>query len=266
MQLEKTGNVIKKIKFNKNNVRLVFDNGENILINKNAFLSSYLYVGKKLSEKDINKLNKENNVDKYYEYALKLLSKKSLFKNKVIEKLKLKFIDISNSELNYVINKLIKNHFIDDEKLKDDYIEYYSSLNYGKNKIKEKLIKLGYDFSKSKIIEFSKSEEIEKAKNHIQKLEKKYDKYNNEIRKEKIKSALINLGFSSDVVSTVIKDLHVHSLEEELEILKKDFDKYYNLLKKKYDGLELKDKLINKLMYKGYRYSEISILLEEIDL
>ena len=43
-------------------------------------------------------------------------------------------------QINYVIEKLSINHLLDDEKLKEDYLEYYSSLNYGENRIKDKLI------------------------------------------------------------------------------------------------------------------------------
>lgn len=264
MQLEKTGNVIKKIKINKNNVVVVFSNDNKIKISKDLYSSLYLYEGKSLTKKEIDKIYKDNSIDEYYLYALKLIAKKQYFKNKIKEKIKVKFNDISLSSLNYVIDKLFKNHLLDDEKLKEDYLEYYSSLNYGENRIKDKLINLGYDFHLTNEIVFDKEEEIVKGKNQLIKLEKKYEKYNNKQKKNKIISSLLTLGFSLDNINLIIKDLSNNSKEEELELLRKDLLKYYSsLIRRNNDNI--KDKLINKLLYKGYKYKDIICVMEEIN-
>ena len=51
-----TGKKIKSIKTFKDHVTLYFGKGEPLRISKEAFVSSYLYVGKSLNSKDIAKL------------------------------------------------------------------------------------------------------------------------------------------------------------------------------------------------------------------
>ena len=48
-----TGKKIKSIKTFKDHVTLYFGKGEPLRISKEAFVSSYLYVGKSLNNKDI---------------------------------------------------------------------------------------------------------------------------------------------------------------------------------------------------------------------
>ncbi|MGM9873842.1 MAG: hypothetical protein ACI31G_02835 [Bacilli bacterium] len=263
MQLEKTGNLIKAIKINKNNVKLVFDNGKKLYINKNTYASSFLYVGKLLSDKEIKQLTKEDEDDKYYSYALKLLSKKQYFKYKFKEKLILKFPEILDKEVYIVIDKLTKNNLLNDERLKDEYIDYYNSLNYGENKIKNKLIEKGYDYKLTKELVFPFNEEIKKAKNNLIKLNKKFDKYNSKTKKDKIAKSLIELGFSFELIDSVIKNVKENSYEKELELLNKDYNKLLISYSKKYQDKELKQKLINKLLTKGYKYKDILQIMEE---
>ena len=48
----KSGKVVKKIKFNKKAVAIIFSDGERIDISEEAYVSSYLYIGKELSQKE----------------------------------------------------------------------------------------------------------------------------------------------------------------------------------------------------------------------
>ena len=56
-----TGKKIKSIKVYKDHVTLTFVKHDSLKISKEAYLSSYLYVGKSLSNKEIDKLNELTN-------------------------------------------------------------------------------------------------------------------------------------------------------------------------------------------------------------
>ena len=76
MPKEKTGKVIKRIKINKKNVSIYFNDGQRLSISQEAYVSAYLYEGKELSKKEIAQLDRITSVKKLSEYALSLLMKK----------------------------------------------------------------------------------------------------------------------------------------------------------------------------------------------
>ena len=68
--------IIKKISINKSNVSIHFLNSRDRLsISFEAYSSMYLYVGKSLSNKEINQLKKTTELTKLINYSLSLLKK-----------------------------------------------------------------------------------------------------------------------------------------------------------------------------------------------
>ena len=65
------------------------------------------------------------------------------------------------------------------------------------------------------------------------------------------------MGFEGDVVYDVSQTIHIDNKEEDKLKLKKDYQKIYTKLKKKYEGYELKQKIIATLINKGYRRKDI---------
>ena len=87
-----------------------------------------------------------------------------------------------------------------------------------------------------------------------------------EVRTEKKKQAIISklvaAGFSYDLVNRAVQSLGVRS-ENELELLKREYDKAFVRYAKKYEGHDLKQRVLTSLMQKGFDYDEIKELLEE---
>ena len=54
MHLEKNGKIIAKVKFNKKDVVVYFDDESNIKLSNNTFAHFYLYKGKKVEESELN--------------------------------------------------------------------------------------------------------------------------------------------------------------------------------------------------------------------
>ena len=82
--------VIKSIKVYKDHVTLSFLKRDKIQISKEAYLSSYLYEGKAISKKEIDKLLEITASSVLLNYALSLISKRHYSEKKLVEKLKAK--------------------------------------------------------------------------------------------------------------------------------------------------------------------------------
>ena len=161
----KSGKVIKKIKFNKKAVAIVFSDGERIDISEEAYTSSYLYIGKELSQKDIDKLLQITSVKKLSTYAMSLLAKGHYTEWKMREKLYAKGGE--KPDVDYIINKLKELDLLDDKAFIEDFLGYGEERLWGKNKIKQELLKKGIFAEEIDKIHFPIATEKKKASSHI---------------------------------------------------------------------------------------------------
>ena len=247
--------LIKKIKILKNKVSITLDNKEKISIDKDVYTNFYLYEGKELDKKELKALLDANNCNKLLQYALKIRSKALYSEYQMREKLYKK--EASKKDVDYIIKTLKSYDLINDEMYALDLTEYYHSLYYGKNKIKQKLSDKGIFDKEIDKIKFLDSKELNKAKHLLPKLEKRYEKYNDSLKKQHIYNAYLNLGYDGDIANKALNNMKVSSKKDELEKLKVDYKKTKTRLERKYHGKELKQKIIQSLMQKGYRLNDI---------
>ena len=247
--------LIKKIKILKNKVSIILDNGDKLSIDKEVYTNFYLYEGKELSKKELNEINSLNNRSKLLQYALRLRSKALYSEYQMREKLYHK--EASKTDVDKIIKTLKQYDLIDDEAYAYDLTEYYNSLNYGKNKIIHKLSDKGIFIETINKMKFPLSLERRKANNILNKLEKKYEKYNQSQKKSHIYNAYLQLGFDNDLASEMVNKIKETNSKEELSKLKSDYQKTKVRLERKYKGKELKQKIIQSLMQKGYRLNDI---------
>ena len=247
--------LIKKIKILKNKVSITFDKGEKLSVDKDVYTNFYLYEGKQMDKKEYNALVSLNNSNQLLQYALKIRSKAIYSEYQMREKLYNK--DASKKDVDKVIKTLKQYDLIDDEAYAYDLTEYYNSLNYGKNKIINKLSDKGIFDETINKLKFPVSLERRKANNILNKLEKKYEKYNQSQKKSHIYNAYLQLGFDNDLANEMINKIKESSSKEENEKLKSDYQKVKTRLERKYKGQELRQKIIQNLMQKGYRLNDI---------
>ena len=247
--------IIKKIKKLKSKAIITFDNSSKLEIDNSVFPNFYLYEGKEVSKKELNKIKSYENVAKLMQYALKIRSKSLYSEFKMREKLYAK--GGNKKEVDLVIKRLKQYDLIDDSALASDLLEYYNSLNYGEYKIKTKLLEKGIFQESVDKLKFPVSLERKKANNIFSKLEKKYEKYNDSQKKLHIYQAYLQLGFSSEIAEEMKNKVHSSNSKDELAKLKADYQKANIRLSRKYQKKELKQKIIQALMSKGYRLNDI---------
>lgn len=246
---------ITKIKILKNKVAIYFDKRKKLDISKDVYTNFYLYEGKELDKKEYNKIVELNDSSKLLEYALKIRSKSIYSEYQMREKLYNK--EASKKEVDKVIKILKGYDLINDEAYALDLLEYYNSQNYGKNKIINKIKDKGIFDKEINKLKFPVSIEKKKANNLFPKLDKKYEKYNLLQKKQHIYNAYIQLGFDNDIASEMVSKTKEPNKKEEINKLKMDYQKSKTRLSRKYKGKELKQKIIQSLLQKGYRLNDI---------
>lgn len=254
---------IKSIKVYKDHVTLTFLKHARLQISKEAYLSSYLYEGKSISEKEITKLEEITASSKLLNYALSLVNKRRYSERKIYDKLKAKEND--KKVIYAVINKLKANGLVNDEMFMMDLINWDDQRKLGKNKILKHLKDQGIPDQIIARAKFSSSSELKKAKALLPKLDKKYSRYAYEMKKKHIYSALISQGYDIDIARQVIGDAKKDQPKKEKEKLVNDYQKIKRRYSNKYEGYELKKRIYAALANKGYKASEIKTVLEDYD-
>ena len=254
-------NIIKSIKVCKDHVTLSFAKREKLQISKEAYLSSYLYQGKKLSEKEIAKLKEITALSTLLNYAISLTNKRRYSEKKMYEKLIAKEED--KKAVMAVISKLKEKGLLNDKAYMLDLIAWDHERKYGRNKIIKHLKEQGISDNLISEAEFKHSNELKKAESLLPKLEKKYDRYAYENKKKHIYSSLISQGYDLDIARQVINDVKKGQPKKEKEALMKDYLKIKKRYENKYEGYELRKRIYAALAGKGYRHNEIKGVLEE---
>ncbi len=261
MPSRSSGKTILKIKVNKKNVVISFTDKTKLDVVNEVMANFYLYEGKTLDSKTIRDIEKYNATASLLKYAMSLLKKGHLSEWKMREKLYNK--EGKKEDVDYVIKTLKSYDLIDDKALILDTIEYGNERNLGKNKILQDLNNKGVFKENLNKISFPLSLEKKKAKNNLPKLERKYDKYSYEQKRQHIYRSLLSLGFEQDVALDALNGLKTPNKREEDNKLNRDFTKTYIKYKNHYEGYDLKNKVISHLKSKGYKTSEILKCWEE---
>ena len=81
---------------------------------------------------------------------------------------------------------------------------------------------------------------------------------------DKIIQSLSNKGFSYAEAKTAFESLEIESDDEnEQDLLHKELDKAYRKYSKKYEGYDLKQRLIQALARKGFGFDDINSALRD---
>lgn len=243
----------KYVKKKNNSYEIIFDNEQKIILHENIILKYELLLKDSIERELIEKAVLENNKYLAYDKALKYLSIRQRSISEVIKQLR-KF-DYNNNDIEYVINLLKNDGYLNDEVFAKSFINDRINLtNHGPYKIKKDLTSLGVS---SEIIEntleiFNTDLQIERITNLIEKNQKKSFTSTSTSLKYRLEKLLITLGYEKSIVYDVLNSYDF----DESEQMKKEYDKLFQKYSKKYSGLKLELFIKQKLFQKGYRSFE----------
>ena len=215
---------------------------------------------KTYSEEEFKKLQEENTYQKLFSLTLKRLSKKDCSVKEIKDFIKK---NGGNSKItDRIITKLKKYSYLNEKEIVENVLSLSNYKHYGYNKIITILIKKGISQQLVDKVKYNSTREIKEANLLAVSLEKKYKNKNTNSKQRLIYSNLIRNGFSEEIAKVTSKKFY-NSTNNELNVLKLDYHKSFSSYSRKLKGNELKEKLINHLLSKGYRYSDIKLVMEE---
>lgn len=250
---------IKKLKNGK--YKLTLDNGDILELYDDVILKSNILYTKEVNEELLKEINKDNSYYSYYNKALKYVSTR-MRSTKELEKYLDKF-ELSDTDKRNIIDKLKEIGLLNDSLFVKAYIndKLYLS-NVGPYKIKRELLEhnIDEDLIDNYLQKIDNNIINDKIKKHIIKKIKNNNKLSSYQLKNKIMNDLMSKGFDKSDISEVLLNF---SFDENKSILEKEYQKVYFKLSKKYEGSDLKFKIINKLLQKGFLKQEIQEIMEE---
>ena len=254
MKIEK----YKKVTSNKYEVTI---DDEKIKLYDDVIIKFELLRKKELTEEEFEEIIENNNLLESYYKCLKYITKK-LRSEKEIYKYLIK--DYEPKVINETINKLKQDGYINDELYLKSYLNDQIKFgSYGPNKIKDDLIKLGFNEEEinDRVDNISNDIWYDKIAKICEKRIRSNKTYGTSRLKEKLVYEIGRMGFYKWMIEEVIHDT---SFTTDLTVVKKEYNKIYNKLNKKYDGSELDYQIKMKLHQKGFTSDEIEQIKKEL--
>lgn len=248
------------IKKKGTNFVIEFDNNQTLTVVDVIKIDFNLYKNKVITEKTLSELKEQNEIEKLFSKSVKRLLIHDYSPSKMREYLKKN--GGTKSQIDEVIKKLRKYSFLNEEEIIKNVISYCDSKHYGFNKIILMLIQREIDKTKIDKVKYNLKREQKEAKLQADILKNRYKNKNNHNLKNSVYSSLIRYGFNDEVAKNITSKIH-NSPTDELNVLKLEYQKLFSSYSRKIKGKELRQKITDKLLSKGYKYSDIKLLLEE---
>ncbi|MBM6842130.1 RecX family transcriptional regulator [[Clostridium] spiroforme] len=218
--------------------------------------------GKTFDRDQFDALKDLEQVSRAYNKALKYLTVKDYTYHQMRKKLMDKG-DYDDTQLDATLDLLCEKNLINDELYSINYLKRCSRLGIGINKAIYNLRNYGVD---SEVIDHCldelDDEEYQAATHLIDSYFKKNSTNSFKNIQKRIKEKLYIKGFTIDTIEKAMSDYDfIYDDEKEKQTLEKEIDKIYKRYSMKLNSKELKNKLIDSLLRKGYNYDDIKSVL-----
>lgn len=222
-----------------------------------SILKFQLFTGAKFTASEWKDILKQEDKHVYFNKALNYLSygKRSVgeIKHYLTEK------QAQPSHIHFVVEKLTEIGYLDDEKLANEFVKTYQTEKlYGPKLIEQKLLLKRFstkDIEKA-LKQYSKEIEEENIAQILTKEKDKLKQYPLKKQQQKLYEKVLRLGYDTNLIYQKLSTLEL--IDESYPKLCKDFVKARRASEAKAKSAsELKQKIIQKLLSKGYEYSQI---------
>lgn len=236
----------------KRNYKVVTTIGEYVL-NEEVLVEFFIVKGKEFSNEEFDSILDFKDQNEYYLKALNYLS----YKERSEKEMRDYLIGKGLSNPQTIMSKLLDKGLINDEVYASHFLEYAFNQLKGPKYVESELIKKGikhtiitelmyqYDFEKEYDTLYQLFMKVTKPKTIS------FNKY-----KKQLMDKFVRSGFGLGTINEVLQNNYDYLMEQvnEDDALEKDYQKIKDLPK---------DKVIKKLMQKGYHYSKIKDIVSE---
>lgn len=256
--------VVRISKGKSNFFTVEFSNGEQLRVSEDMLVRHRLLKGMELSEEDFKKLQKNMGYDLGVQLAMNYISYQLRSEKEVRSFLKEK--EIPAEDRNRIISRLKDLGVVDDRIYGESYVRtQMRTSDKGPTVVKQQLRQKGLteELIEQVITLYSFDQQLEVA-SHV--AEKSLRRIHGKSYKEtiqKVRTALMQKGFSGDVISLVMEDLPFDKQEDdEYEALVKEGERLWRRHQRKAPR-ERDNKIKQSLFQKGFQLEEIQRFLEE---
>lgn len=247
--------ILKYKKYSNGRYKVTLDDGRVLLLYEEAILKFNLLLLKEIDEDSIILIDKYNQECDVYYIALKRL------KNRLqsVYDLKLFLINKEYPEnlVDKAIAKLFKQGYLNDQVYARSYIhDQMITTAKGPYRLEKELLEKKIDSSiiKEEMRAFSEEDQIKKINKIVQRGINSNHTRGGVVLKQKIYQDLKVLGHDISLINRV---LNLYSFDINKELSKKEYEKLYHKYSRKYQGIELENKIREKLYQKGLKYDDI---------
>ncbi len=254
---------ITKIEKKKRLYLLEVDGQENTYITEDTIVHFMLSKDKDITEEEFGAIRDFAQFSYGKNLALYFISFKQRTKKEVSDYLK-KY-EIEENNIVKIVTVLEEEKWLDDGNYVDSYVRQ-NALNGDKGPamIRQKLMQKGIP---KPLIDKRLAEDdfSDLARKIGEKLVGRYQrKLPLRALQDKLVQGLITKGFSYELAKQSLAQLDLTSDEEnEVDLIAKELDKQYRKYSRKYEGYELKQRLIQALARKGYDFDRIQAVLRD---
>lgn len=248
--------LIKNIKkLNKGKYKVTIDD-KDIILYEDILIKYSIFKKKKIDDKLIKEIEKENEFLEIYESSLRYLDIKMRLEKELTKYLKNKF---DSKSIDKVIIRLKKEGYIDDSKYVKSYINDKLNLsNDGPYKIKRDLINKGIDEDLINI-DIDKDILIDKLNKIVLKYSNIHKNNSLNVIKTKVLNHFNNLGYDRELIIEVFDNLDIKGNSDKIS---QEYEKLITKYSKKYSGYKLENTIKQKLYQKGYSIDEINKIIK----
>ncbi len=243
------------------------DEIKKLKISEDFVIKYQLYQNKQISDDDLLLLEQLGNYSKLYSKTLNYISYKMRTEDEVVTYLEKK--GCLEPYLSEIINKLKRLNYINDKMYADMYVKHQCDVNKkGPRLIQSELTKK--NLNKEMINRSLQFITVEKINQNIHYLISYYDRLNKNKSikklKENILRNLMGKGYEYEMIKILLNDYPFSDHNNDVALLEKEVIKVYQKYQKKYQGFELKNRVIKSLLNKGFLYDDILSSLASIHM
>lgn len=249
---------IKKVGLDK--YYLILDNNQKVTTYDEVILKYNLLYKKEIDKELLEVLMKETSFYDVYHKVVKYIStrlRSELEIKKYLEK-----FGLTEKEENGIFTKLRETNLVNDQNFAKAFISdkvYLSTM--GPLKIKSELLKhqIDMDIIEEEINKIDETIVFDKLYKLVSKKVHANKKHSNYMLRQKLLFHFKELGYENRMIEECLDAC----LENDNSVLEREATKIYSRLSKKYHGIELKQKVKEKLYQKGFDINEINKYLNE---
>lgn len=241
-----------------NEEKFGFSVDEDVLIKYN------LRKGLELSEAIIEKLLKDDTLQKSYAQVIGYLGYRMRSKKEIVDYLVKKEVD--SEHITKIIDKLTVRNLIDDQEFANSFVRSrIQTTTKGPGLVKQELQAKGITASiaDKAINQYDYGTQYKKAEKIAEKRSKRSSRHSIKKQQQQLQATLIRNGFTQEIIQDILTNNKAESTESERDALYYQGEKLLRKHSNKLSGYDLRNKLKEVLYRQGFKIDSINEFLDK---